>query len=289
VPPKEGTPAAHGRWALRREYRSSYRDALGSSETVVKGAWWRAGEWRGRKDGALPVSLEAEVARELGVGVGDEIVWDVQGVPLTTHVASLRHVEWARFEPNFFAVFPEGPLDAAPQTFATFAHVPDAVARGRLQRRLAERFPNLMVLDLTEVQGAIRRILDRIGDAARFLALFSLAAGVVVLLGALGANQDQRVREGVLLKTLGATRGQVARVVLSESLALGALAAATGLLLAVGASWALARFVFELEFTLPTAPLAAIGLGLMGLTGVVGAWSSAQVFRSTPLAALRDE
>src|SRR5262249_31576797 len=156
-------------------------------------------------------------------GVGDAITWDVQGVAVPSRVASLREVEWARFEPNFFVVFPDGPLDAAPQTFLTLTRAADAARRARVQRAVAEAFPDVTALDLSQVQEVIEKVVARVTLAIRFMAVFSLAAGVVVLLGAVAASRDQRIREGVLLKTLGATRSQVLRVILAEYVSLGAL------------------------------------------------------------------
>jgi putative ABC transport system permease protein len=278
-------------WTLRREYRSTYRDTITSSERLVAGAPWRPGAGRGQAapDDPVPVSVEAGVARELGVRVGDTITWDVQGVTVPSRVASLREVEWARFEPNFFVVFPEGPLEAAPQTFLTLTRVRDPVRRALLQRKVAEAFPNVTVLDLAQVQEMIETVVARVALAIRFMALFSLAAGVVVLLGAVAANRDQRIREGVLLKTLGATRAQVGRVILAEYLSLGALAAISALALALLAGWALLRFLFDSPFHLPALPLLALSAGLVALTAAVGAWSARDVFARPPLEALRAE
>ena len=100
--PAEGEPGPRNNWAVRREYRSTYRDTLVASERLIDGRWWT------RAAGPTQISVERDLARELGVGLGDEIVWDIQGVPLTTRVASLREVDWARFEPNFFVVFAPG-------------------------------------------------------------------------------------------------------------------------------------------------------------------------------------
>jgi putative ABC transport system permease protein len=276
------TPA----WLLRREFRSTYRDAKVKTEELVRGAWWAPGA---AAAGAVPVSLEEDVARDLGVAVGDEIVWDVQGVLLASRVANLRRVEWARFEPNFFAVFPEGPLRSAPQTFVTLAQLDDAPARARLVRRLVERFPNLSALDLADVQRNIEGLLSRLAWAIRFLALFSVATGMLVLLGALAASRLERLREAVLLKTLGATRRQVVRVVVAEYAALGLLAGATGVLLASAASWALVRFVFEMRFALPALPLAGFAAGVVAMTVALGASGSLDVFRRTSLELLRNE
>ncbi|MGH3993727.1 MAG: ABC transporter permease, partial [Pseudonocardiaceae bacterium] len=102
-------------WAFRREYRSTYRDTLVASERLLAGRWWGGSD----PGPATQISVESSLAQELEVAVGDEIVWDIQGVPLTTRIASLREVEWARFEPNFFVVFRPGALENAPQTLVT--------------------------------------------------------------------------------------------------------------------------------------------------------------------------
>jgi putative ABC transport system permease protein len=278
------------RWALRREYRSSYRDAVAASERVVEGAWWRAGEWKGRAgDGPVPVAVEANLARELRVGIGDEIVWDVQGVPVPSRVAALREVEWARFEPNFFVVFPEGPLDEAPQTFVLLSRVDDPVRRARLQRAVVEAHPNVSTLDLAQVQRAIEGVLDKVVLAIRFMALFSLAAGAVVLAGAVAASRYQRVREGALLRTLGARRSQLLRILLAEYAVLGALAALAGIVLSTAAGWALARFVFGVSFALPGPELLVLLVSVLGLTVVVGLSGSTEVWRRPPLEVLRAE
>jgi putative ABC transport system permease protein len=279
--------STRGRWAFRREYRSTYRDAATASERVTAGAWWRPGEGKGAA--VAPVALDTGVARELKVRVGDEIVWDVQGLAVPTRVAALREVDWARFEPNFFAVFPEGPLDAAPQTFVALTRVDDAEQRGRFQRRLVEAIPNVSALDLAQVAQAIEGILDRVSLALRFMALFSLGAGGLVLVGAVAASRAQRVREAVLLRTLGATRRQILRVLLAEYATLGLLASAAAMVLAIGAAWALVHFTFDSRFTLPGLGLLGLGAAVVLLTVTVGLFGSTDLFRLPPLEVLRAE
>jgi putative ABC transport system permease protein len=286
-------------WAFRREYRSTYRDTLVASERVVAGKWWPVARApgkqvvrdvpSGRSSTPVPISVETDVARELGVGVGDEMVWDVQGLPLPTRVTSLREVEWARFEPNFFVVFAPGALEGAPQTLVTLTRVTDPVERGRLQRRLAERLPNVTTLDLSVVQQALEQLLDRVVLAIRFMAAFTLATGTVVLIGALATSRFQRMREGALLRTLGATRGQLFRIVLAEYLALGLMASVVAAGLASVAGWALARFLFEGPFSLPLGPLAILTFGVVLLTVAVGLANSREVLRRAPLEVLRAE
>jgi putative ABC transport system permease protein len=277
------------RWALRREYRSSYRDTKAASERLVAGAWWQPGEWRAGGDAPVPIAVEAGLARELRLELGDDVVWDVQGVAVATRVACLREVEWARFEPNFFVVFPEGPLRDAPRSYVVLSRVADTAARARLQREVVEAHPNVSTLDLAQIQRAIEGVLDKVVLAIRFMALFSLAAGAVVLAGAIAASRYQRVREGALLRTLGARRPQLVRILLAEYAVLGALSGAAAFLLATAAGWALVRFVFEGSFTLPGLELAALLASVLALTIVVGLGGSTEVWRRPPLEVLRAE
>ena len=280
---ESGEGDARGGWALRREYRSTYRDTLVASERIEAGRWWTAGA------NPAQISVESGVARELGVGLGDEIVFDIQGVPLRTRVASLREVDWARFEPNFFIVFAPGALESAPQTLAILTRIETAAARGAFQRRLAELAPNVSTLDLSNVQETLERLIDRVVLAIRFMALFTLATGALVLVGALATSRFQRIREGALLRTLGATRRQLLRIVLAEYLALGAMAAVVALGLAGVAGWALVRFVFDGRFSLPALPFAGLGAGVVALTVAVGLANSREVLRRPPLEVLRAE
>ena len=281
--------AGRGRWAVRREYRSSIRDVEAPTETTVEGTRWKAGEWRSPADPSapVPVSLEAGVAKELDVTIGDEIVWDVQGLAVRSRVTHLREVDWARFEPNFFVVFPEGPLDAAPKSFVTLSRIEDPGRRARFQREVVEAFPNVSVVDLTEVQKALEEVVGRVAIAIRFMALFTLAAGAVVLVGAVAAGRDQRLREGALLKALGATRKQVLRILFAEYATLGLLAALVALLLSGAAGWALARFFFEARFRIPAVPLLALSAGLVALTTAIGLWTSREVFARPVMETLR--
>jgi putative ABC transport system permease protein len=281
--PAEGEDGPPNAWVFRREYRSTYRDSVVGSERIISGEWSRTRQSPPR------ISVERDLAAELGVGLGDEIVWDVQGVSIPTRVGSLREVEWARFEPNFFVVFPAGALEAAPQTYVTLTRMTDAAERGRFQRRLAERFGNVSTLDLTLLQEALEQLVQRVVLAIRFMALFSLGVGVLVLVGALATSRFQRIREGALLRTLGATRAQVFQVVLAEYLTLGVLASLVALLLAIAAGWSVSRFVFDGSFALPALALSALMLLVVGLTVIVGLANSRDVVRRPPLEVLRQE
>jgi putative ABC transport system permease protein len=283
--PGRGVPEA---WAVRREYRSTYRDTLVDSETLLRGRMWRPGGG-GPRGGVAEVSLDIAVSEDLKVDVGDTITWDVQGVRIPTRVSSIREVDWQRLEPNFFAVFPTAVLNAAPQTWVMLAHAPTAPARAAAQRDVVRRYSNVAVLDLTAIQSAIDDVLGRVAAVIRFLAAFSVATGFVVLLGAVLTGRLQRIRESVLLRTLGATRRQIGGVLLAEYLSLGLLASLAGILLAVTAGWALAKWLFEVDYVVPVLPLLWLTLTVTALSAAVGLLASREVFRHTPLEALREE
>jgi putative ABC transport system permease protein len=282
-PDRERPP---GGWAVRREYRSTYRDSLTDSERLVAGSWWTPGT---RDSGYARASLDVEIAQELEVAVGDEIVWDVQGIRIPSRVASLREIDWGRFQTNFFVVFESGVLDQAPQMSVILARADSASERGQLQRRIAERYPNVSAFDLSVIQQAIEGVLDKATLAVRFLALFSLAAGTIVLVGAVTTARLQRLREGVLLKTLGATRRQVLKILVTEYVALGLLAACVAIVLSSAAGWALAKWRFESRFDLPVLELAGLTATLVSLTLLVGLWTGAEVLKRPPLEVLRAE
>ena len=274
------------RWALAREYRSSYRSELNDSEVVTAG----------RFDGAVapgadvvPVSIEGDLAADLGVTVGSRITWDVGGVDVESRVTSLRTVDWARVQPNFFAIFPDGPLDAAPQTAVMLTRAGSPEASARLQSAVVEAFPNVSAVDVRLVLELLDDVLGRVAFVLRFMALFAVVTGLVVLAGAVRVALGQRTREAVLMRTLGASRPQVRRTLVAEYTVLGALGALTGGLLAVGGAWALARFAFEIPFVLdPTWLLAALVL-VPALTATVGLVGSRSALSRPPLDVLRAE
>jgi putative ABC transport system permease protein len=273
-------------WAARREYRSTYRDSISGSERMIAGKWF--GESPART-GEPPdeVSLELSIAEQLGVTIGDVITWDVQGAPLATRVTSLREVNWARFETNFYAVFPASTLQKAPQTFVVIAAAPGD-ALGQVQRAVVQRYPNVAGIDLTLIRKTIGEISRRATLAIRFLTLFSLAMGVPVLFSAVAATRRERVREGVLLKTLGATRRQIGRILLSEYALLGLLGATSGMVLSMGGAWAIMKWVFERPFTPAMLESAIIAGAMTGMAIAIGVLSGRDVFRETPMAALRE-
>jgi putative ABC transport system permease protein len=274
-------------WALRREFRSTYRDRPAASETIVGGKWFSANALKTVADTG-EISLEDGIAKELNVKLGDAITWNVQGVEIPTRITSLRKVVWTRFEPNFFVVFPPPILQAAPKQYLVLAQVRDPTAVTTLQREVVNRFSNISSIDLTAIKRTVDQIVSKASLAIRFMALFSLAVAIPVLFSAVSATRRARVREGVLLKTLGATRGQIARILLAEYSLLGVLGGLTGMILSIAGGWAVVRYVFKTPFVPPLLPMAGIAALIVGLTLLIGLLAGRDVFRETPIAALRD-
>jgi putative ABC transport system permease protein len=274
-------------WALRREFRSTYRDKPASSETIVAGKWFSDSAIKVARDTG-EISLEQGIAKELNVKLGDIIAWNVQGVEIPTRITSLRKVMWTRFEPNFFVVFAPPALKGAPNQYVLLAQVKDPAAVALLQREVVNRFPNVSSIDLTAIKRTVDKIVGRVSLAIRFMALFSLAVAIPVLFSAVSATRRERIREGVLLKTLGATRGQIARILLAEYSLLGLMGGLTGMLLSLAGGWAVVRYIFKAPFAPAILPVAGIAAVIVGLTLLIGLLAGRDVFRETPVTALRD-
>ena len=273
-------------WALQHEYRATYRDSLIDTETLIAGVW--EGEFTSSSD-TPSISLEEEVAKALDVTVGDELVFDIQGVPFTTAVRSIRKVDWQQIKPNFFVVFPVGILEAAPQTHLLVTRTPSSEVSASVQRSVVQQFPNVSALDLTSVLHTLDTILGRIAFAIRFMAFFSIAAGVFVLINAILTSRSQRVKESVLLRTLGASRAQIHQILVAEYLFLGGFATLSGAVLALVASWGLSYWLFEAAFT-PNVTILVIAVFLvLGLTVLTGALGNRGVVNRPPLEVLRGE
>ncbi|MEE2754479.1 MAG: FtsX-like permease family protein, partial [Candidatus Latescibacterota bacterium] len=268
-----------------REYRSTYRDHLFDSETLV------AGEWAGHADGSgpVPVSFAADLAERLDVGVGDTLTFNVQGVPMDCRIANLRDVDFQRIQPNFWVVFPTGILEDAPQftVFTTRVNSPEQSAA--LQRNVVKNHPNVSVIDLGLVLRTVHNVLNQVSFVIRFMALFSVLTGLVVLTASVISSRYQRIRESVLLRTMGASQNQVRSILVLEYLFLGSLAALSGLVLSLAGGWLLSVFVFDASFSIPAAAIASIFALITLLTVSVGMLNSRGISNRPPLEVLRTE
>lgn len=272
-------------WAHRREYRSTFRSSLTDTETLTQGSF--QGVWSG--DGAIPVSAEVDVADELNVEIGDTLTWNVQGVMMDTRITSLREVDWQRLQTNFFFVFPEGSLEGAPAFHVVMTRAENEEQSADLQSAVVQDYPNVSSIDLALVLGVFDAIFSRIAFVIRFMALFSILTGLIVLASAVVVSRFQRMQESVLLKTLGASRQTVLRIMAVEYTVLGLVSAVTGILLAVLAGWSLSFFVFDASFTVRALPLGVLLGTVMLLTLVIGMANSRGIYERETMDVLRSE
>jgi putative ABC transport system permease protein len=276
-------PDGDAAWYLRREYVLTAVETLPAANVVVAGRWWEAAD-RGRP----LVSVEEDAAKRLGVGLGDRLTFDVQGVPIAAEVRSLRKVDWQSLTLNFFVMFAPGALDGAPATYVATARVPPA-AEAALQNAVVAAFPNVTAIAVRDVLERVAGVLTRLALAIRLMALFSIGAGLVVMVGALAATRYARLRESVIWRTLGARRGVVARIFAVEYACLGAVAGVGGTLLALVLSWIVLRFVLEVPWTLePLVPVLGVALSV-GLSIAVGFLATFRLLGQKPLAVLRQD
>jgi len=273
-------------WTLRREYRSTYRGQLEGTERLVSGTFTGrvpAGE------AVVPVSVEEGLCREMGLQLGDEIEWDVQGVPMRTKVGSIRAVEWRRLEPNFFVVFPEGVLEPAPKFHVAAVRANDSAQSARVQRAVVAACPNVTAIDLALVMQTVDAIFSKVAFVIEFMAGFTVLTGIIVLAGAVLTGRYQRIRETVLLRTLGATRRQLIQIQLVEYAILGALAAVVGGALSVAGSALAAKFIFRITPGVPLLVLGAGALAVCVVTIVTGFLANRGIADHPPLEVLRQE
>jgi putative ABC transport system permease protein len=271
-------------WYLTREYVLTWATEPPPGTVLVVGRWWNPGDASARPR----VSVEEEAAKHFRVGVGGTLTFDVQGVPIEAEVASIRRVDWQTLTANFFMILSPGALDGAPASYMATARVPPS-AETELQDRVVAAFPNVTAIPLRGVLARVAEVLDQIAFAVRFMALFTIAAGLVVMAGALAATRYQRLYESVILKTLGATRWAIARAFAVEYACLGATAGLGGTLLAAVLAWIVLRFVLDAPWTLEVETLV---LGVLLTTAgslAIGLLATVRLIGRAPLSVLRQE
>jgi putative ABC transport system permease protein len=270
-------------WALTREYRVTYRDSLHHSEELTKGKIQHV-----TKDSVF-VTISEGMEENLEVKIGDSLVFDVQGIPIKAYIGGVRKVDWPKDPPNFIFVFPTGVLDKAPQIFVTATRIDDQQQANHFQQELVMQFPNVSLIDLRLILSTVNNLFDKLGLIIRFLALFSIITGLVVLAGAVINSKFVRIKENVLLRTVGARTSQITKITLIEYAYLGLFSALTGMILSLGGGWLLTKFFFEITFAFDWLELLTIGLGVILLTIAIGWFNSREVINTPPLQVLRKE
>ncbi len=229
------------------------------------------------------------MANDALVTIGDTLIFNVQGKSMTTVVGNIRQVDWARMQLNFSIVFPKGVLEDAPQFHVLTTNAPDKKASANLQRELVRKFPNVSIIDLRQVVTLVENILDKISWVITFMAFFSILTGVIVLIGSVRNSKYQRIRESVLLRTLGAQSRQILKINALEYLFLGVLGSGVGVLLSLVSSFLLAYFIFDTPFIPSRVPFLVVLPGITLLVLGIGLFNSKGVLNSPPLEVLRKE
>ncbi len=272
-------------WILNHEFRTTYRDELVESETLQKGEWipeLRTGEH-------VKISISDNIANDAKVTVGDTIVFNVQGVLMETTVGSIRQVDWSRVQLNFSIVFPKGVLEQAPQFSVLSTNAANEQESADLQRELVAKYPNISILDLRQVLNIVEDILNKVSWIINFMAFFSILTGIIVLIGSVRNSKYQRIKESVLLRTIGAKNQQILKISALEYLFLGLIGTMVGILLALFSSLMLALFVFQEPFVPSSIPFTVFLPGITLIVMLIGLSNIQGVLRSSPLEVLRRE
>ena len=258
------------KWILNHEFRTTYRDSMIGSEKLLEGEWLPSVP---PSTEVIPISLADNVANDALVKLGDNI----------------RQVDWARMQLNFSIVFPTGVLEKAPQFHVVTTNAPDKASSANLQRELVKKFPNISIIDLRQVVTLVENILDKISWVITFMAFFSILTGIIVLIGSVRNSKYQRIRESVLLRTLGAQSKQILKINALEYLFLGVLGSGVGVLLSLLSSFLLAYFIFDTPFIPSWVPFLVVLPGITLLVLAIGLFNSRGVLNSPPLQVLRKE
>jgi putative ABC transport system permease protein len=270
-----------GRHFALREQNFTDAAVLGSSNRIIAGRWWSAAD-----AGRPLVSVASQYMRWLGLRLGESLTFEVGGNTLTVRIASVRRVRWDSFKPNFFLVFAPGLLRQETGTYITSAYLMPQQARALAQ--LAQRFPSVSIFDIDALLQDVRSMLTKAILAVQSVFLFTLAAGLIVLLAAVHSSREQRRFESAMLRALGASRATVAQGIWAEFAALGALAGLIGAAGASAGAWYVTREVLNLPYAFDPLACAAALLGGTVLVATSGWLATRTVLRAPPLAVLRE-
>ncbi len=268
-PVETAAVAPEVRWALRSDRGLTYSPSLPKGSRLAAGTWWLPGY-----HGPPLISFDAALARGMGLKIGDTLSVNLLGREITARIANLRTINWERLGINFAIVFAPGTLEHAPQTDLAAVYLPQAEEEILVQR-VIEQFPNVSAIHVREALAAVGRVVGLIGDAVRLTALVTVAAGALVLGGALAAGHRRRVYDAVVLKVLGATRGMILSSFLIEHGLLGALAGLVAAGLGTIAAYFLVTRLMEADWVFLPAPLlwtVALAVVLTLALGLAGTW-----------------
>jgi putative ABC transport system permease protein len=272
------------RGGLGREYVITYRDRLESNEKVLQGRFFE-------NSGGAEVSIEEGIRERTGIQLGDRLRFDVLGRMVTARVTSVREVEWGDARAGgFMFVFRPDTFSGAPHSYiGILKGPPDAAARGRLQRAITDRFPNVTAIDVHDVLRTIQQVLGNVTLAISIVGLVTLVSGVLILIGSVAMTKFQRLYEAAIFRSLGASTRTIAAMLAIEYGLLGGLAGIVGAAGAAVLSWAVSRNLLEIRWTPLPGLLTGGVLAATLVVLLVGVGASAEVLRRKPLGTLRAE
>ncbi|MFO7824178.1 MAG: FtsX-like permease family protein [Cyclobacterium sp.] len=266
-----------------REFRVTYRDTLIKTEELIAG---KLILYTNEND-SIFVSMEEGYAERNHVELGDEVVFNVQGRPLTTYVGSFRKVNFRQVSTNFLVVFPDKVLENAPKFHVLITKTKNDQESADIQNMMVRQFPNVSVINLSMIVETLEEILSKISFVIQFMALFSILTGVLVLISSLLISKFQRIRENILLRTIGAEKRVLLKINALEYFFLGSLAAGGGVILSVVAAFLLSYYVFEISFRMEWLPLILV-FGLITLLTVFLGWiNSLNILKAKTMDILR--
>lgn len=261
-----------------REFNLSTMNSIPSQNQIIAGRWF--------DDRQTEASVEEGLAKTLNIRLGDRMTFDIGGQSVEAKVTSLRKLEWGSMRVNFFVILNPASMADMPQTWITSFRLPED--KTALIAELTQDFPNLTIVDIGSVIRQVQAVMDQVIKAVEFLFLFTLASGILVLYAALAGSQDERTREAGLLRALGATRAQLSRAQWIEFALIGSLAGALAATGAAAVGWALAKYVFNFEWTFSPVVWAA-GLVAGAACAFIGGWIGLRnVLGRPPLQTLRE-
>ncbi|MCC5939661.1 MAG: ABC transporter permease [Lunatimonas sp.] len=266
-----------------REFRVTYRDSLIRSERLTDG------ELRPYKQSgdSIFVSLDKGYASRAGLQLGDELVFNVQGRPLKTYIGSMREVNFRQVSTNFLVLFPDNVLTNAPKFHVVVTKTASDVEAGKIQNQMVQNFPNVSVINLSTIVETLEEILGKISFVIQFMALFSIVTGILVLISSLIISKYQRIKETILLKTIGAQTSLLIKINTLEYLFLGSLAALSGILLSLLAAFLLSVYLFEIPFSVEWLLLVAVYAAITAITVLLGWWNGKDILKTPTMEVLR--
>lgn len=276
VPASEVEASPDAAWVLRGDRGLTYAADLPEGNQITAGEWWDA-DYRGPP----LISMGDEIARGLGLDVGDTLSISVLGREITATIASLRQIDWGSYGFNFVIIFAPGTLEGAPHTYMATIEA-DGAAEETAYRTITDAFPAVTAIRMKEVLSSLNDLLGQIGAAVRLTALVTIIAGIFVLAGAMAAGYQARAYDSVVLKVLGATKMNVLRAYLLEYLLLGTITGVIALGLGTLAAYIVVTQVFETDWLWPPFPMAVTLSAAIALTVILGLITTWRVLSLKP-------